>query len=167
MNHLTTILIIFCTLALVLHTQRRVQTRPNIAGFFYACNLNIGGSVPPCVSIMDALPLRCKTAGKAEPFFLACNINFSVMSYTENECSCTCKSCAATKSSNVNEILEELFTAYGPEDISETLWSWFVIAMCSPDFEEWQPNGRLNLANFYEILTGLIKQLEIIHLKIN
>ena len=40
-----------------------------VAGFFYACILIICGSVLPCKSVMGLLPLRCKTTGKAEPFF--------------------------------------------------------------------------------------------------
>ena len=57
------------------------------AGFFYACTVKIYGFVPPCNSIMELLPLRCKTTGKAEPFFIPAynKQNLSVMSYTEKK----------------------------------------------------------------------------------
>lgn len=55
-----------------------------VAGFFYAYTLTICGSVPPCKSVIDLLPLRCKTTGKAEPFFyFSPYINILKMSYTE------------------------------------------------------------------------------------
>ena len=41
----------------------------NVAGFF-ACNKIIFGLVPPCKSVIDLLPLRCKTTGKAKPFYI-------------------------------------------------------------------------------------------------
>jgi len=70
----------------VLHTQRRDDARQQKAGFFYARTLNNSGSVPPCMSIMDILPLRCKTTGKAGPFFyIGPNINFTEMSYSEKK----------------------------------------------------------------------------------
>ena len=116
-------------------------------------------------SLAAFLELRFEFVRSDRPSFT--HQNFFIMRTEKSECSCTCQACSTKKQPNLNELLEEFFTAYGPEDISETLWSWFVIAICSPDFEEWHTDGRLNLAYFYEILTGLIKQLEIIHLKNN
>lgn len=59
-----------------LHTQGRDNARQSNAGFFYAL-FTICGSVPPCNSVMELLPLWCKSAGKAEPFFISArNLNF-------------------------------------------------------------------------------------------
>jgi hypothetical protein len=82
-----TFIFICCMFAPDLHTQGRVHARQKIAGFFYAQNLAIFGSVPPCVSVMDSLPLWCKSTGKAEPFFISANKQSSfVMTYTNNTC---------------------------------------------------------------------------------
>jgi hypothetical protein len=55
------------------------------AGIFCALSLlAICGFVPPCGALMRPLPLRCRTTGKAEPFFIfATANNLSAMSYTE------------------------------------------------------------------------------------
>ena len=71
----------------VLHAQGRVYARQNIAGFFYARDSTIYGSVPPCGASMRPLPLRCKTTGKAEPFFISAHKQKILkMSYTEKNC---------------------------------------------------------------------------------
>lgn len=46
------------------------QTRQISAGIFYALADHIYGFVPPCRVLMDLLPLRWKSTGKARPFFL-------------------------------------------------------------------------------------------------
>ena len=62
-----------------------------VAGFFYAYTgtavpLKISGSVPPCVSVMDPLLSKCKTAGQAGPcFYSSLHLIKQVMSYCENE----------------------------------------------------------------------------------
>lgn len=57
-----------------------------VAGFFISVT-QIYGSVPPRVSVIDALPLRCKSEGKAEPlFYSAQQTNICKMTYTENTC---------------------------------------------------------------------------------
>ena len=65
------------------------QTRLYATGIFYALSLQIFGSVPPCVRVMQSLPSWCRSTGKAEPFFIsASNKQFlSVMTYTEKTCS--------------------------------------------------------------------------------
>ena len=53
-------------------------------GFFLSENYH--GSVPPCNSVMELLPLWCKSTGKAEPFFIfqpKQNNFFLKMHYTE------------------------------------------------------------------------------------
>jgi hypothetical protein len=76
----------FCTFALDLHTQGRLDARHIPAGFFYAPD-TICGSVPPCGGLMAPLPLRCKSTGKAEPFFyFSPNKHFLKMTYTEKDC---------------------------------------------------------------------------------
>jgi hypothetical protein len=69
------------------HTRGRVHARQKIAGFFYAQNLEIFGSVPPCRGLMALLPMWWKSTGKAEPFFISANkqIVFGMTS-TENTC---------------------------------------------------------------------------------
>ena len=61
-----------------------------MAGIFYVCTLSsttIRGAVPPCESVIGSLifgsPLYCKSTGKAAPFFVAKNSNYTVMTYTE------------------------------------------------------------------------------------
>jgi hypothetical protein len=82
-----TFIFICCMFAPALHTHGRVHARQKIAGFFYAQNLAIFGSVPPCVAVMAPLPMWCNATGKAEPFFISANKQwYSVMHYTENTC---------------------------------------------------------------------------------
>ena len=57
-----------------------------VAGIFYALTLHIYGFVPPCRCLMARLPLsRCRTTGKAEPFFYfrPANIFSYVQTYSE------------------------------------------------------------------------------------
>jgi len=69
-----------------LHTHGRVPARQNTASFFYA-PVKGYGSVPPCVAVMAPLPMRCKSTGKAEPFFISANKQLCfVMTYTNNTC---------------------------------------------------------------------------------
>lgn len=56
-----------------------------VAGFFCAYVFTIRGSVPPCNSVMGLLPLRCKSTGKAGPFFSGPKFNVCKMTYTEKE----------------------------------------------------------------------------------
>jgi len=79
--------------------------RLNVASFFYARNLIISGSVPPCVSVIDPLPSWCKTAGKAEPFFLAFNLIFCKMSYTEKQIGNANNKNSVTTNKIINEFL--------------------------------------------------------------
>jgi hypothetical protein len=89
-----------------LHTQGRDNARQLNAGFFYA-PFKICGSVPPCNSIMELLPLWCKSTGKAEPFIIsACYLNFLKMIYTENKCAnCTQEKPFITAQSIIDDIL--------------------------------------------------------------
>ena len=67
------------------------KTRQISAGIFYTCTDHIFGFVPPCRVLMDLLPLRWKSTGKAEPFFYyyfrQVRTNQSVMTSTEKTCS--------------------------------------------------------------------------------
>lgn len=67
------------------------KTRQISAGIFYTCTDHIFGFVPPCRVLMDLLPLRWKSTGKAEPFyyyyFRQVRTNQSVMTSTEKTCS--------------------------------------------------------------------------------
>lgn len=67
------------------------KTRQISAGIFYTCADHICGFVPPCRVLMDLLPLRWKSTGKAEPFFYyyfrQVRTNQSVMTSTEKTCS--------------------------------------------------------------------------------
>lgn len=67
------------------------KTRQISAGIFYTCTDHICGFVPPCRVLMDLLPLRWKSTGKAEPFFYyyfrQVRTNQSVMTSTEKTCS--------------------------------------------------------------------------------
>ncbi len=67
------------------------QTRQISAGIFYTCADHIYGFVPPCRVLMDLLPLRWSSTGKAEPFFYynfrQLRTNVSVMNSTEKTCS--------------------------------------------------------------------------------
>ena len=67
------------------------QTRQTSAGIFYALADHIYGFVPPCRVLMDLLPLRWSSTGKAEPFFYynfrQLRTNVSVMNSTEKTCS--------------------------------------------------------------------------------
>ena len=67
------------------------KTRQISAGIFYTCTDHIFGFVPPCRVLMDLLPLRLKSTGKAEPFFYyyfrQVRTNQSVMTSTEKTCS--------------------------------------------------------------------------------
>lgn len=76
--------ILFCMFAVDLHSGRRDGARQLFAaGIFYAKSNKINGSEPPCKSVMDLLPIRCKSTGKAEPFFnFSSTNNRSVMTYT-------------------------------------------------------------------------------------
>ena len=70
----------------VLHTQWR-SNLPVVAGIFYALTLHIYGFVPPCRCLMARLPLsRCRTTGKAEPFFYFRPANIFVMSKLTQKC---------------------------------------------------------------------------------
>ena len=63
-----------------------------VAGIFYALSQTIYGSVPPCNSVMELLPLRCSSTGKAEPLSIfAEQINLSVMNYTDRQSPATCR----------------------------------------------------------------------------
>lgn len=64
------------------------RTRLYAAGIFFALMLQtIYGSVPPCNSIMELLPLWWNSTGKAEPFFISASLKqLSVMSSTEKNC---------------------------------------------------------------------------------
>ncbi len=58
------------------------------AGFFYAHMLPKYGSVPPCNSVIGLLPIRCKSTGQAEPFFISATnkqTKIFVMTYTKKK----------------------------------------------------------------------------------
>ena len=64
------------------YIPRRWSNLPVVAGIFYALTLHIYGFVPPCRCLMARLPSRCRTTGKAEPFFYFRSTN--IFSYVQN-----------------------------------------------------------------------------------
>ena len=109
--------------------------------------------------------LRMELGRSDLPSFI--NFNHLFMRPKNDECSCTCQACAAIKQAHQNNSINELFMAYDSQEISEMLWNWFVFAICSPEFQDWDPNQRSNLAYFYRLITGVMQQLQIINSKIN
>ena len=97
--------------------HRGGQTRQISAGIFYACADHIYGFVPPCGALMRPLPLRCKSTGKAEPFFYynfrQLRINQSVMTYTEKICS-RAKHSSPSATANARQALVLYFTENYP-----------------------------------------------------
>lgn len=90
-----------------------------VAGFFCAYSTIIFGSVPPCEVLMDSLPLRCKTTGKAEPFLYSSPyINILKMSYTEKNY----VSEIAVSYSNTYKRKIKITDAYSAEKTLRKMW---------------------------------------------
>ena len=93
------------------------KTRQISAGIFYTCADHICGFVPPCRVLMDLLPLRWKSTGKAEPFFYyyfrQVRTNQSVMTSTEKTCS-RAKHSTPSTTANARQALVQYFTENYP-----------------------------------------------------
>ena len=91
------------------------QTRQISAGIFYALADHIYGFVPPCRVLMDLLPLRWKSTGKARPFFYSRRprTNQSVMTSTEKTCS-RAKHSTPSTTADARQALVQYFTENYP-----------------------------------------------------
>jgi len=158
--------------AIDLHTHRRDNARQNVAGYFFARTLNSYGSVPPCGALMRPLPMRCKSTGKAEPFFISALKQIILkMTYTEETClqgnNSTRQATAAheTGLTKLFELLSE-FLLFMPE-LSETrkhLEIMFFDAMAS-DYDPGESLTRDHISKMFwtkKELDSLIEYAEAI-----
>lgn len=125
-----------------------------VAGFFYARTLTICGSVPPCNSVMELLPIRCKTAGKAEPFFNFCPyIKLCKMSYTEKTFVANSQIGGYTTQTDITDLIFSIRMICNidkDQKILKTLHHMYISAVRNRDL---LPDGELDrITNLYECL---------------
>lgn len=129
-----------------------------VAGFFYAytslatpvaSDYMICGSVPPCVSVMDILPLKkCIATGKAGPFFFSSpHKNFCKMLYTEQS------------PAELQSAISQFFYYNSISASKDELSLCFVTALGSDVALSWSPEQRSNIAFLHRHLITLLDTL--------
>jgi len=109
------------------------KTRQISAGIFYtsAGHIYIYGFVPPCGALMRPLPLRCRTTGKAEPFFYfrQLRIRFSKMSKTEEKTCSGVKYSTLVSTDDARQAFQERFPLVGKLKVKHRKYYYFAHAV--------------------------------------
>ena len=107
------------------------KTRQISAGIFYTCADHIYGFVPPCRVLMDLLPLRWSSTGKAEPFFYfrQLRIRFSKMSKTEEKTCSGVKYSTLVSTDDARQAFQERFPLVGKLKVKHRKYYYFAHAV--------------------------------------